>query len=77
MIGEHDSVVLTKDLPSSGLIAGDVGVVVHVYPGGGEPTEPASHRVHVGHPHPGLGLSVADLHRDAAQAVHDAEAVLV
>jgi hypothetical protein len=35
MIRERDSVVLTRDLPSSGLIAGDVGVVVHVYPGGG------------------------------------------
>jgi hypothetical protein len=31
MIAEHDSVVLTKDLPASGLVAGDVGVVVHVY----------------------------------------------
>jgi hypothetical protein len=33
MINEHDSVVLTKDLPKAGLVAGDVGVVVHVYPG--------------------------------------------
>jgi len=31
MIREHDSVVLTADLPASGLVAGDVGVVVHVY----------------------------------------------
>ncbi|HEX8011750.1 MAG TPA: DUF4926 domain-containing protein [Casimicrobiaceae bacterium] len=31
MIAEHDSVVLTKDLPESGLVAGDVGIVVHVY----------------------------------------------
>jgi hypothetical protein len=33
-IQEHDTVVLTEDLPSSGLKAEDVGVVVHVYPGG-------------------------------------------
>jgi uncharacterized protein DUF4926 len=31
VIAEHDSVVLTRDLPASGLVAGDVGVVVHVY----------------------------------------------
>jgi hypothetical protein len=31
MIQEHDSVVLTTDLPARGLVAGDVGVVVHVY----------------------------------------------
>jgi len=31
MIKEHESVVLTVDLPSSGLVAGDVGVVVHIY----------------------------------------------
>ena len=34
MIVEHDPVVLTKDLPSSGLVAGDVEVAVHVYPDG-------------------------------------------
>jgi hypothetical protein len=31
MIKEHDSIVLNTDLPSAGLVAGDVGVVVHVY----------------------------------------------
>lgn len=31
MIREHDSVVLTADLPALGLVAGDVGVVVHAY----------------------------------------------
>jgi hypothetical protein len=31
-IGEHDIVVLTRDLPEYGLTAGDVGAVVHVYP---------------------------------------------
>ena len=31
MIRGHDSVVLTRDLPAAGLVAGDVGVVVHVY----------------------------------------------
>jgi hypothetical protein len=31
MIREHDSVVLTRELPAAGLVAGDVGVVVHVY----------------------------------------------
>jgi hypothetical protein len=34
MIREHESAVLTADLPSTGLVAGDVGVVVHVYEGG-------------------------------------------
>jgi hypothetical protein len=34
MIREHDSVVLTRDLPTRGLVAGDVGVVVHAYDGG-------------------------------------------
>ena len=31
MIKEHDSVVLTADLPSAGLVSGDVGIVVHTY----------------------------------------------
>jgi hypothetical protein len=34
MIREHDQVVLTDDLPELALQAGDVGVVVHVYPSG-------------------------------------------
>ena len=33
MIHEHDRVVLTSSVPSEGLEAGDVGAVVHVYPG--------------------------------------------
>jgi hypothetical protein len=31
MITEHASVVLTEDIAASGLQAGDVGVVVHIY----------------------------------------------
>ena len=31
MIAEHDRVVLTADLPDTGLAAGDIGTVVHVY----------------------------------------------
>ena len=31
MIHEHDNVVLTTDMPSSELLAGDVGTVIHVY----------------------------------------------
>jgi hypothetical protein len=31
MIKEHENAVLTVDLPSTGLMAGDIGVVVHVY----------------------------------------------
>jgi len=31
---EHENAVLTVELPSIGLMAGDVGVVVHVYEGG-------------------------------------------
>jgi hypothetical protein len=34
MIEEHDCVVLTADLPAAGLVAGDVGTVVHVHKGG-------------------------------------------
>ena len=34
MIKEHEQVVLTADLPSHNLKAGDVGVVVHIYSGG-------------------------------------------
>ena len=34
MIKEHESVALTGDLPSAGLKAGDVGVVVHIYEDG-------------------------------------------
>jgi len=31
MIKEHDRVVLAAAVPSEGLVAGDVGTVVHVY----------------------------------------------
>ena len=34
MINEHDRVVLTSSVSSEGLEAGDVGAVVHIYPGG-------------------------------------------
>lgn len=34
MVPEHASVVLLTDLPESGLMVGDVGVVVHVYRNG-------------------------------------------
>mgnify|MGYP001313222329 FL=1 len=34
MVPEHASVVLLTDLPEFGLVAGDVGVVVHVYRNG-------------------------------------------
>ena len=33
MIQENDCVVLTADLPAEGLVAGDVGMVVHVHAG--------------------------------------------
>jgi hypothetical protein len=33
MINEHDVVVLTEDVPGSGLEAGDIGTVVHVHKG--------------------------------------------
>lgn len=32
MFRKYDRVVLTEDLPGLGLQAGDVGVVIHVYP---------------------------------------------
>jgi hypothetical protein len=31
MISEHDRVVLTAPIPVEGLVAGDVGTVVHLY----------------------------------------------
>ena len=31
MLSEHSLVVLTGDIPDSGLYAGDVGAIVHVY----------------------------------------------
>jgi hypothetical protein len=31
MINEHDCVVLTSDLPSEGLLSGDVGTVIHIH----------------------------------------------
>jgi hypothetical protein len=31
MIKEHDCVVLTSELPSEGLLSGDVGTVVHIH----------------------------------------------
>ena len=31
MIKEHDSIVLTQDVPDEGLQAGDVGTVVHIH----------------------------------------------
>jgi uncharacterized protein DUF4926 len=34
MINEHDTVVLTQDVPDEGLAAGDVGTVVHVHNNG-------------------------------------------
>ena len=34
MINEHDTVVLTQDVPDEGLTAGDVGTVVHIHNNG-------------------------------------------
>ncbi len=34
MIKEHDCIVLTEDVPTKGLKAGDIGTVVHVHRGG-------------------------------------------
>ena len=31
MIKEHDCVVLTQDLPDEGMVAGDIGTVVHIH----------------------------------------------
>jgi len=31
MLAEHSLVVLTRDIPESGLYAGDVGAIVHIY----------------------------------------------
>jgi hypothetical protein len=32
MLAEHSAVVLLEDVPAAGLVPGDVGVIVHVYP---------------------------------------------
>jgi hypothetical protein len=39
MITEHQRAVLTRDMPDEGLIAGDVGAVIHIHsrPGAAEP----------------------------------------
>jgi len=34
MIQEHESIVLTVNLPSSGLEVGDIGVVIHIHQNG-------------------------------------------
>lgn len=34
MIKEHDCVILTQDLPDDGLVAGDIGTVVHIHQSG-------------------------------------------
>lgn len=34
MIEEHSSVVLTEDIPAAALLAGDVGIVVHIHQNG-------------------------------------------
>ena len=34
MIKEHDCVVLTTNLPDEGLMAGDIGTVVHIHKDG-------------------------------------------
>lgn len=39
MYAEHETVVLRRDLPDSGLIEGDVGAVVGVYTSGGYEVE--------------------------------------
>ena len=31
MIKEHDRVILKEDLPDQGLVAGDIGTVLHIY----------------------------------------------
>ncbi|TSD99959.1 DUF4926 domain-containing protein [Skermania sp. ID1734] len=36
---EHDVVVLTRDLPGEGLVAGDVGAIVGCYASGGYEVE--------------------------------------
>ena len=35
MIREHECVVLLRDRPEAGLMAGDLGTVVHIHDGGG------------------------------------------
>jgi hypothetical protein len=39
MYAEHDVVVLTRDLPAEGLLAGDVGAIVGRYAAGGYEVE--------------------------------------
>ena len=34
MFKEHDIIALTADLPEEGLEVGDIGTIVHLFPGG-------------------------------------------
>ena len=33
MVRELDLIVTTRDIPERGIVAGDIGTVVHIYPG--------------------------------------------
>ncbi len=65
-VAELDRVVLTRDVPESGLASGDVGVVVHVYEGA------AAYEVEV-FSLTGETVAVATVSADAARPVgaHD------
>jgi len=70
MIAENDTVVLTVALPENGLLAGDVGAVVHVY------TEREAYEVEfvAGD---GSTLAVLTLHADMIRRVAPSEVLHV
>ena len=64
MIKDHDCVVLTSDLPGEGLVAGDVGTVMHIHRDSAayevHPTHRKDRRRHNGTPVPVPDLRSAD-----------------
>ena len=62
MIHEHDCIVLTADVPAAGMMAGDVGTVVHVH-GDGEAFEVEFVTL------AGTTVAVATVHHDSVRPV--------
>ena len=73
MITEHASVVLTENLPAAGLVAGDVGVVVHIHRGGeGSIVKMANPVMDGNHSVPGMALFRQRIRLDQCRRVQPA-----
>ena len=66
VIKEFDRIVLTKDLPSLGLVSGDIGVVVMIHQGG-EGFEVEFLALD------GESIGVETLHKTQVRAIHSKE----